>query len=139
MRPTKKQKSILNFIKEFIETYGYSPSYREIMKGLNYSSIATISLHINSLIARGFLTKRDRSARSLEIVQGDPGFVVHQQESNDTAWLKNRINQTFEFKKPLTNLEIENIKITIYTLKMLQLEELASYLNNKLIKNNTTE
>jgi repressor LexA len=44
VRPTKKQKELLNFIEEFINVRGYSPSYREIMKGMQYTSVATVSL-----------------------------------------------------------------------------------------------
>ena len=69
-RPTKKQHETLNFIRHFISEYGYSPSYREIMVGCNYTSVATVSLHVNSLIKRGQLVKRDKSARSLEVVSG---------------------------------------------------------------------
>jgi len=67
-RPTKKQHGTLEFIKEFIDKHGYSPSYREIMKGCNYTSVATVALHVGSLIKRGHLVKRDKSARSLEVV-----------------------------------------------------------------------
>ncbi|HUD07476.1 MAG TPA: hypothetical protein VMQ52_00100, partial [Candidatus Saccharimonadales bacterium] len=66
VRPTKKQQELLVFIESFIASHGYSPSYREIMDGLNYNSVATVSLHVNSLIRRGHLQKRNRSARSLE-------------------------------------------------------------------------
>ncbi len=69
VRPTKKQKELLGFIETFIGEHGYSPSYREIMKGLNYTSVATVALHVNNLIKRGHLRKRDHSARSLELVQ----------------------------------------------------------------------
>ena len=65
VRPTKKQHDLLEFIEAFIAQHGYSPSYREIMNGLNYTSVATVALHVNSLIKRGHLAKRDRSARSL--------------------------------------------------------------------------
>jgi repressor LexA len=66
MRPTKKQRELLSFIETFIAKNGYSPSYREIMGGLNYTSVATVALHVNNLIKRGQLHKRDHSARSLE-------------------------------------------------------------------------
>jgi SOS-response transcriptional repressor LexA len=69
LRPTKKQKELLTFIEEFINVRGYSPSYREIMQGLNYTSVATVALHVGNLIKRGHLQKRDRSARSLEVVK----------------------------------------------------------------------
>ncbi len=70
VRPTKKQTELLTFIDQFIAAHGYSPSYREIMQGLQYNSVATVSLHVNNLIKRGHLQKRDRSARSLEVVKG---------------------------------------------------------------------
>jgi repressor LexA len=69
-RPTKKQHETLDFIRHFITEHGYSPSYREIMVGCNYTSVATVSLHINNLIKRGHIVKRDKSARSLEVVSG---------------------------------------------------------------------
>jgi SOS-response transcriptional repressor LexA len=69
VRPTKKQRELLDYIEQFIGEHGYSPSYREIMNGLGYTSVATVSLHVTSLIRRGHLRKRDRSARSLEVVR----------------------------------------------------------------------
>jgi repressor LexA len=68
VRPTKKQYGMMQFIAQFIAENGYGPSYREIMNGLNYTSVATVAEHVNNLIARGHLRKRDRSARSLEVV-----------------------------------------------------------------------
>ena len=46
VRPTKKQKELLSFIEAFINEHGYSPSYREIMNGLSYTSVATVALHV---------------------------------------------------------------------------------------------
>jgi SOS-response transcriptional repressor LexA len=74
VRPTKKQRELLGFIESFIKEHGYSPSYREIMSGLGYTSVATVALHVGNLIKRGHLRKRDRSARSLEVVGTDLGL-----------------------------------------------------------------
>ncbi len=71
-RPTKKQKELLNFIDGFIKGNGYGPSYREVMRALDYKSVSTVATHINGLIARGWLIKKDNSARTLEVV----GFGV---------------------------------------------------------------
>jgi repressor LexA len=76
VRPTKKQRELLQFIDEFIREHGYSPSYREIMAGLEYTSVATVSLHVNNLIKRGHIRKRDYSARSLEVLNTDTPAVV---------------------------------------------------------------
>ena len=68
--PTKKQRELLNFIDGFIKGNGYSPSFREIVRALNYKSVSTVAMHVNGLIARGWLVKKDNSARTLEVVQG---------------------------------------------------------------------
>lgn len=94
VRPTKKQKEILSFIDQFIAEHGYSPSYREIMSGLNYTSVATVALHVNSLIKRGHLRKRDHSARSLEVVkQVDEPLKVtsNQVKASEEKWLVEKV------------------------------------------------
>lgn len=68
-RATKKQHELLVYIDEFIKTNGYGPSYREVMRALNYKSVSTVAVHVNGLIAQGLLLKRDNSARSLEVVE----------------------------------------------------------------------
>jgi SOS-response transcriptional repressor LexA len=67
-RPSKKQRELLSFIEGFIKGNGYGPSYREIMRALDYRSVSTVAVHVNGLITRGLLRKEDNSARSLEIV-----------------------------------------------------------------------
>ena len=68
INPTKKQYELLLFIDNFIKDNGYGPSYREIMRALNYQSVSPVAVHIDSLISRGHLRKRDNSARSLEVI-----------------------------------------------------------------------
>jgi len=64
---TKKQTEILNFIKAFIKENDYAPSYREIAKSLSLSSVATIAEYINVLAQKGYLTKDNSCARSLQL------------------------------------------------------------------------
>lgn len=71
INPTKKQYELLLFIDNFIKDNGYGPSYREIMRALNYKSVSTVAVHIDNLISRGYLRKRDNSARSLEVINLD--------------------------------------------------------------------
>lgn len=66
-RPSKKQHELLTFIEGFIAEHGYGPSYREVMRALNYKSVSTVAIHIDNLIKKGHLRKRDKSARSLEV------------------------------------------------------------------------
>lgn len=96
VRPTKKQRLLLEFIDSFIGEHGYSPSYREIMNGLNYTSVATVSLHVNNLISRGHLRKRDYSARSLEVVKSNveqqSGLAI---QPGQEKWLVDHIEKHF--------------------------------------------
>lgn len=65
---TKKQLAVLNFLQDFIEENGYTPSYREIMTGLMLSSVSAVAEHIDNLVAKGVLRKNPGAARSLEIL-----------------------------------------------------------------------
>jgi repressor LexA len=67
-RASKKQQELLQYIDEFIKEHGYGPSYREIMNGLGYKSVSTVAVHVNGLLTRGYIRKKDNSARSIEIV-----------------------------------------------------------------------
>jgi repressor LexA len=67
-RSTKKQRELLSFIDGFIKGNGYGPSYREVMRALDYKSVSTVAVHVDGLIKAGYLRKRDHSARSLEVV-----------------------------------------------------------------------
>ncbi|HRJ91374.1 MAG TPA: hypothetical protein PLU21_04175 [Candidatus Saccharibacteria bacterium] len=67
-RASKKQQELLTFVDGFIKGNGYGPSYREIMRALGYKSVSTVAIHVDGLIAKGYLRRHDNSARSLEVV-----------------------------------------------------------------------
>lgn len=132
IRPTKRQLELLSFIEAFITEHGYSPSYREIMKGLNYTSVATVSLHINNLIRRGHLAKRDKSARSLEVVKVDASLetklVTKQLKASEEKWLVDKIELFFketEELKSVAERDLDHLYVLIGTLKVLGLDGAA--------------
>ena len=128
IRPTKKQKELLSFIEEFIAEHGYSPSYREIMTGLNYTSVATVSLHVNNLIKRGHLRKRDHSARSLEVVgaAGPAKVTSNQIAPGEEKWLVEKVEHAFKQVEDkggqLAESSIDHLYVLIGALKVLGLE-----------------
>ena len=65
---TKKQLAVLNFLEDFTEEKGYSPSYREIQEGLGLSSVSAVAEHIDNLVAKGAIKKVPGAARSLEVL-----------------------------------------------------------------------
>lgn len=64
---TRRQKDVLDFLSEFIETKGYSPSYEEIAAGLKLASLATVHKHVSALEAKNYLRRGFNQSRSLEI------------------------------------------------------------------------
>lgn len=68
LKITKKQQALLDFLQDFNEENGYSPSYREIQAGLGLSSVSAVAEHIDNLVEKGVLRKVPGAARSLEIL-----------------------------------------------------------------------
>jgi len=60
---TKRQKEILDFILDFMDDNGYSPSYRVIGKGLGLSSPSSVYEQIKKLKEAGFLENEEGSRR----------------------------------------------------------------------------
>ena len=65
---TKKQLALLNFLQDFTEENGISPTYREIQAGLDLSSVSAVAEHIDNLVEKGVIKKVPGAARSLEIL-----------------------------------------------------------------------
>lgn len=65
---TKKQTLVRDFIGDFIETHGFSPSYRDICAGIGLSSVSAVAEHVDNLVALGALKRTPGAARSLEVV-----------------------------------------------------------------------
>ncbi|MDB5184924.1 MAG: hypothetical protein JWN38_732 [Candidatus Saccharibacteria bacterium] len=129
VRPTKKQRELLGFIEKFIGEHGYSPSYREVMRGLDYTSVATVALHINSLIKRGHLRKRENSARSLEVVQADLPTTITTNEiaPGEEKWLVEKIEHAFTQAEQAVAeaVDIDNLYVLVGALKVLGLDGAA--------------
>lgn len=138
VRPTKKQQELLSFIQKFVAEYGYGPSYREIMRGCNYSSVATVAAHINNLIARGHLTKRDKSARSLEVVKLNSDTAAVPQVKMTAAnekWLMNAVEAKFievESAKTVQQRDIDKLYMLVAALTVLGFDGAAVAFKSRL-------
>lgn len=67
MALTKRQKQVLDFLAEFIAENHYSPSFEEIAKSMNLSSVATVHKHLQVLQEKGYLERMFNRSRALEI------------------------------------------------------------------------
>lgn len=123
-RSTKKQKELLSFVDGFIKEHGYGPSYREVMNGLGYKSVSTVAVHIDGLISKGYLHKRDNSARSLEVVSSDykPG-AEPSTKAGGTAkekWLAEAVEERFTRYGQLPSPQLlDELYVLIGALKVL--------------------
>lgn len=65
LTPTKQK--VLRFINSYAEKRGYSPTLEEIRKGLKLGSISTIHQHVQELEKTGYLMKKSKLHRSIEM------------------------------------------------------------------------
>ncbi len=68
---TRRQRQILNYIKEFIETQGYSPSLEEIGKAFGLTSLATVHKHLTNLEDKGLILREQHRSRAIEVVESE--------------------------------------------------------------------
>lgn len=131
LRPTKKQRELLTYIEDFINEHGYSPSYREIMAGLNYTSVATVALHVNNLLKRGHLRKRDHSARSLEVIDNKmpTRISTNYVSPGEEKWLVEKVEHAFndieKLGDEIKNTSIDHLYVLVGALKVLDLSGAA--------------
>ena len=63
-----KQNEILIFIKKFIAENKFSPSVREICKGVGLNSPATVHVHLKNLIEKGLIKRNPKNNRLIELM-----------------------------------------------------------------------
>jgi repressor LexA len=69
MAITRRQREVYDFLQNFIEEHGYSPSFEEIGAGLGLSSLATVHKHISNLQEKGLLKRDYNRSRSIDVVK----------------------------------------------------------------------
>ncbi len=135
-RSTKRQRELLNFVDGFIQGHGYGPSYREIMRALGYKSVSTVAVHIDGLITKGYLLKRDNSARSLEVVTThlDDAPMRKGPTPAQEKWMINAITSRFDKLDKMHNQEsLDELYVLIGTLKILGIDGAHVAMKTRLI------
>jgi repressor LexA len=111
VRPTKKQRELLDYIDTFITANGYSPSFREIMRARNYKSVSTVAAHVDALVVRGHLRKRDNSARTLEVISDKRRGSSPKTTNEHLDWLRQEIVD--RESNPDAALEVEILRAAL--------------------------
>lgn len=68
MALTRRQRQVLDVVRNFIDENGYSPSLEEIGTELGLSSVATVHKHVSHLVEKGFMRRAWNQNRSIELV-----------------------------------------------------------------------
>lgn len=76
---SSKQNEVLTFIKKFVAENKYTPSVREICKGLNLSSPATVHVHLTNLIDKGYIKRNPRNNRLLELMVPNEFEIINEE------------------------------------------------------------
>jgi repressor LexA len=72
----KRQKQILDFISQYIQKNGYSPTLQQIAEAIGVSSLATVHEHLNSMVKKGVIKKFEGAVRGIEVVDKKLGEII---------------------------------------------------------------
>jgi repressor LexA len=67
MALTRRQREVLDVVRDFIQRNGYSPSLEEIGRELGLSSVATVHKHVSHLVEKGLVRRVWNQNRSIEL------------------------------------------------------------------------
>lgn len=65
----RRQRQILDFISQYIQKYGYSPTLGEIAVSLGVKSLATVHEHLASMVKKGVIKRFEGAVRGIQIVE----------------------------------------------------------------------
>jgi len=65
----RRQRQIVDFIRQFIQRNGYSPTLQEIADAIDVSSLATVHEHLQALVKKKVIRKFEGAVRGLEIIE----------------------------------------------------------------------
>jgi repressor LexA len=64
----KRQREILDFISQFIQKHGISPTLQDIADAMNLSSLATVHEHLEILVKKGLIKRYQGAVRGIEVL-----------------------------------------------------------------------
>ena len=72
----KRQKQILDYISQYIQKNGFSPTLQEIADALGVSSLATVHEHLATMVKKGVIKRYEGAIRGIEIVDKKLGELT---------------------------------------------------------------
>ncbi len=65
----KRQKQILEYINQYIQKFGYSPTLQQIAEAINVNSLATVHEHLEALAKKGVIRRYKGAVRGIEVLE----------------------------------------------------------------------
>ena len=63
----RRQRQILEYLRQYIQKNGFSPTLQEIADALEVNSLATVHEHLTAMIKKGIIRRYDGAVRGLEL------------------------------------------------------------------------
>lgn len=73
----RRQRQIVDFIAQYIQRHGYSPTLQEIADSLGVSSLATVHEHLQALIKKKIIRKYEGAVRGIELIDKKLGQILN--------------------------------------------------------------
>lgn len=73
-----KELQLYQFVKTFLQEYGFPPSQRQIMLGLKYKAVKSVQQLIHQLERKGLLDHHPGMSRTLRIVNTADTYQLRQ-------------------------------------------------------------
>lgn len=70
----KRQRQILDFIRQYVQAKGSAPRLREIADAIGVSSLATVHEHLSALEEKGLIKRTAGKTRAIEVVNEEFDF-----------------------------------------------------------------
>ena len=85
---TPKQHWVFEFVRDYIETHGYAPTFEEIRDAAGVSALSTVYEHVESLAAKKYLRFQKGSVRSIQLIPEHHPYDFVVEAFDDVAWAR---------------------------------------------------
>lgn len=72
---SERHRKIMQFLSDFQDKHGYSPSIRQIGDSINVKSTSLIDYYLNQLEEMGYIDRQERISRSIRVLKAIPSSV----------------------------------------------------------------
>lgn len=90
---SRRQQEIYDFIADFIDSHGFSPTIREVAHAFMISSVSTVHGIVDRLISKGYLTRLPNGPRTLALTDKSGKKIKTVSRAGIMDWIDKQSNQ----------------------------------------------